>query len=88
MLAPLRTHVPVPALISAVVLELLLSTMMPLIVLLPVFEPCSVRVLLPAPVAVRLLENVSAPVPSFWMTAPPVVPARLITRSVVSPEPV
>src|ERR1700719_2613361 len=72
VLAPLRTHVPAPAFVSAVVLEPLLSTIAPLIVLLPVFDPCSVRVLLPAPVAVRLLEKVTAPLPSFWMTAPPV----------------
>src|SRR5438309_456312 len=63
--------------------------MTPLMVLAPVFVPVSVRVLIPAPVAVRLLVNDTVPVPDESSVAPPVVPARLTTRFVeLSAEPV
>ena len=62
--------------------------MAPEMVLAAVLAPARVSVLLPAPVAVLVPERVSAPAPSFWIVAPPVVPARLMTRLVVSPGPV
>ena len=46
----------------------------------PDVEPCRVRVLLPAPVAVRAPENIRLRA-GLLIVAPPVVPARLITRS-------
>ena len=54
----------------------------------PVPEPPSVSVLDPLPVAVVLLLKVSVPLPLLIIVAPPVVPARLMILSVVSPSPV
>ena len=88
MFAPERVHAPVPAFTSAVVFAAELSTMAPASSPVPAVEPCSVRVLLPAPVAVRSLENRSRPVPDWSTVAPPVVLLRLSTRLVVSPAPV
>src|SRR5947208_209310 len=60
--------------------------MPPLMVFRPVLLPVSVSVLLPAPVAVKALVKVIVAVgavPEASSVAPPVVPARLRTRSVV-----
>ena len=46
--------------------------------------PARVRVFAPTPVAVTAEESVSAPLPEASSTAPPVVPARSMTRSDVS----
>ena len=52
----------------------------------PSDDPCKVKVLLPGPVAVVALLNFSnPPMPACSSVPPPVKPARLITRSVVSP---
>ena len=77
---------PGPDLVRAVVPEPLMTA--PLRVLASVLVPPSVRVLAPTPVAVSALENTSAPEPEDSMVAPPVVPARLTTRSDVWPLPV
>ena len=79
---------PVPALVSEVLLVPVLFTMAPAISPVPAVEPCSVSVLLPAPVAVKALVNFSRPVPDWSSVAPPVVPARLMTRSVLASAPV
>ena len=55
--------------------------------LFAVLEPVSVKVLLPAPVAVKVEEKTSGPEPLASSVTPPVVPAMLITRLVVLPEP-
>ena len=65
----------------------LLSTMAPAISPTAVEEPSSVSVLDPAPVAVRSLVNLTSPVPMRLIWPPPVVPARLRTRSVMKPSP-
>ena len=83
MFAPESVQVPLPVLVTDVVLVPLLSTIAPLISPVPAVEPCNVSVLLPAPVAVKLLVNLSRPVPDWSSVPPPVVPARLMTRSVV-----
>jgi hypothetical protein len=83
---PESVQVPEPALVSAV--ALLLLTIAPAISPVPAVEPCRVSVLAPAPVAVKALVNFNSPAPDWSSVAPPVVPARLITRSLVSPEPV
>jgi hypothetical protein len=53
----------------------------------PTLDPLSVSVFAPAPVAVSELEKINVPEPAWSSTAPPVVPARLIIRSVISPVP-
>ena len=55
---------------------------------IPAVDPCNVSVLDPAPVAVTLPVKVSKPAPEWSITPPPVVPARLMTRSVVCELPV
>ncbi len=85
--APDRVQPPVPVLTRLVVLVAELFTIAPAISPSPAVEPCSVRVLLPAPVAVKSLVNLSRPVPEWSITALAVVPRRLTTRSVVSPVP-
>ena len=55
---------------------------------MPVVEPCSVSVFIPAPVAVTLPEKSNAPLPDWSSTPPPVVPARLMMRSVACAPPV
>jgi len=47
-----------------------------------------VRVLAPAPVAVKALVNTRLPLPSPCSVAPVVVPARLMARLVELPAPV
>src|SRR5258706_12155515 len=87
-LAALSAQVPTPVLASAVVFTELLSTTAPPKVFAAVLVPVSVSVLLPAPLAVRALVNVRAPLPYASIVAPPVVPAWSITRSLLWPEPV
>ena len=58
--------------------------MEPAISPVPVVDPVRVSDLFPAPVTVKLLVNFSSPVPDWSRIAPPVRPARLITRSLVS----
>ena len=60
--APERVHVPVPALEMEVALPVEF-TIAALTSPAPAVEPCSVRVLLPAPLAVKALVNSSRPVP-------------------------
>ena len=48
--------------------------------------PVSVRLFAPAPVAVTALDKVNAPLPEASIVAPPVVPARSMTRSELSSE--
>ena len=86
-MAPDRTQRPVPVLSSEVVPVALLG-MTPEMVFVPVFVPPRVRVLSPSPVVVKLLVNVSAPLPLAVIVAPPVVPARSTTRSVEAAAPV
>ena len=88
VLAPLSTQVPVPVFTTPVVFVPLLSTMAPLISPEPAVDPCKVSTFAPAPEAVRSLVILSKPVPDWSIVPPPVVPARSITRSVVSPPPV
>ena len=54
MLRPLSTHTPAPCLVSPVVFVPLLFGMTPLMMLSAALRPPSVKVLAPAPVAVRL----------------------------------
>ena len=88
VLGPDSVHVPLPDLSRAVLLAPPLSTMAPASSPVPAAEPCSVSVLLPTPVAVSALLNLSKAVPDWSIVPPPVVPARLITRSVVAAPPV
>ena len=85
--APDRIQVPVPAFVRLVRLPVLFTTA-PAISPMPAVDPCKVRVLLPPPVAVKLLVNCSVPVPDWSMVALPVVPARFIVLLVVFPLPV
>ncbi len=84
--APKSTQVPLPALVNEV--ALVLSTMALPSVFAAVLVPSSVRGFAPAPVAVRGEVRIRAPDPDASRVAPPVVPARLITRSLVWPLPV
>src|SRR5205085_2627081 len=86
VLAPDTVQVPVPALTRPVV-EPVLLTMAPANSPVPAVDPCRVRFLAPTTVAVRLVVNFSRPVPDWSIVPPPVVPFRLIVRSVVSPAP-
>ena len=83
---PESVQLPTPALVTAVALAEF--TIAPATAFAAVLLPVSVRDLTPAPVAVKLLVNTSAPEPEASTPPPPVVPARLITRSVVAPAPV
>ena len=76
---------PLPVLFTLVAAEL---SGIAAIELAAVLEPVSVSVLMPATVAVIALENTSGPEPLASSVDPPVVPAMLITRLVVLPEPV
>ena len=87
MFAPESVHCPLPLFVTEVA-PLLLSMMLPLITPTPAVEPCSVSVFAPTPVAVKLDVKVRVPVPESSSVAPPVVPARSITRLVLSPMPV
>ena len=87
MLFPERIQVPVPDLVSEVMLVTVLLTMAPCNSPMPAVDPVSVRVLAPAPVAVSALVKVSVPVPDMSSVAEPIVPARLITRFVLWPVP-
>ena len=80
---PDSNQLPVP--VFAIVRSTGLGTMLPANSPVPAVEPEKVSVLLPVPVKVMLLVNFSNPVPDWLSPPPPVVPARLITRSVVSP---
>ena len=83
---PARTHTPTPVLVTAVApVEFGIT---PPSVLLPVFVPSRVSVFTPLPVAVRLELNVTGPLPEAITVPPPVVPARLSTRSVLAVVPV
>ena len=48
--------------------------------------PVSVKLFAPTPVAVMALDKVNTPLPEASIVAPPVVPARSMTRSVDSLE--
>ena len=88
VLEPDNIHLPLPAFRTAVVLTVLLLAIVPEISPVPDPEPRSVSVFAPAPVAVTLPAKITAPLPARSKTPPPVVPARLITRSVVCDPPV
>ena len=77
---------PLPLLVRLV--AALLLTMAPAISPVPAVEPRRVSVLIPAPVAVKALVNFNSPVPDWSRVAPPVMPARLITRLVFCAPPV
>ena len=53
---------------------------------MPEFVELSVRVLAPTPVVVKDEVSVKVPEPVTAIVAPPVVPARLITRSEIPAE--
>ena len=88
MLAPESTQRPVPVFVSVVRFVPELLTIAPATSPMPVAEPVRVSVLEPAPVAVKGVVNLSSPVPACSIVAPVVVPARLIGRFVMLPEPV
>ena len=86
---PERVQVPALVLVTDVMLTPLLLTILPAISAPPAPVPCRVRVLLPAPVAVKLLVNFSKPDALLAViVAAPVVPAMLMVRFVVCPVPV
>src|ERR1051326_2668443 len=64
VLAPESVQVPAWALVTEVAPDEL-STITPEIVFAPVLAPCSVKVLPPTPEAVKAVEKVRAPLPSF-----------------------
>ena len=86
VLVPVSTQVPACALVSNVVA--VLFGMAPMMVFVAVLEPCNVSVLMPFVGAVKELVRTNGPAPSISMVAPPVVPVRAMTRSLVSPGPV
>ena len=65
VLSPDRTQVPLPSLVTEVLFVAELSTMAPAISPMPAVDPRSARFLLPAPVAVKSLVNLSKPVPDW-----------------------
>ena len=79
---PLTSQVPAPALVSARAPPTL-SARTPAKLLSFALVPCRVKVLAPEPEKVGLLVKLTSAVPDESMVAPPVVPAKSITRSVL-----